>query len=280
MTDRPQSPGDPAPAARRSLRCPVLHLGARGARADSRELIGEEPLLFRIEGSDYAAVMRTPGEEIAHAAGFCLAEGIVETAGDFAGIGFCADLDPNVVEIRLQPACAARVAPLLERRGFLSQTSCGICGKQMIEELIQRIEPLPPEPLPASAVLQEAVRALLTSQQFYRRTRGSHAALVADREGRGLAFAEDVGRHNAVDKAVGRLLLERRLPEASVLVLSSRLSYELVQKAARARLAVVVSLSRPTALAVEMARRLHLGLLCAEGENGFLVFSGEDRLAG
>lgn len=262
------------------MRCPVLHLSPRGAREDSRELIGEEPLLFRIEGSAYAAVMRTPGEEIAHAAGFCLAEGLVETAEDFAGIGFCPDLDPNVVEIRLQPARAARVAPLLERRGFLSQTSCGICGKQMVEELMQHLEPLAPQTLPAHAVLREAVRALLTSQEFYRRTRGSHAALVADREGRGLAFAEDVGRHNAVDKAVGRLFLERRLSAAAILVLSSRLSYELVQKAARARLAVVVSLSRPTALAVETARKLRLGLLCAEGEEGFAVFSGADRLAG
>ncbi len=279
MANRPQDFGNPITASSRSVLLPVLHWDAAGARADSRELIGEEPLLFRIEGSAYAAVMRTPGEEIAHAAGFCLAEGLVEAAEDFAGIGFCADLDPNVVEIRLRPERARAVASLLARRGFLSQTSCGICGKQMLEELMQQIKPLAPAPLPARAVLREAVRSLLARQQCYRSTRGSHAAFLADREARGLASAEDVGRHNAVDKAVGRLLLERRLAEVSLLVLSSRVSYELVQKAARARIGVIIALSRPTALAVEMARKLHLGLLCAESEDGFLVFSGEDRLA-
>lgn len=280
MTDHPpQAENIPPPLSRSVLR-PVQRLGAAGPEADSRELIGEEPLLLRIEGSPYAAVMRTPGEEIAHAAGFCLAEGIVEAAEDFAGIGFCVDLDPNVVEVRLRPERAARVAAILERRGFLSQTSCGICGKQMLAELLQVLEPLGKGPLPQPAALQEAVRELLRSQHFYHRTRGSHAALVGDRNGRGLAFAEDVGRHNAVDKAVGRLLLERRLSHGAVLALSSRVSYELIQKAARARIPAVVALSRPTALAVAIARTLDLALVGVEDEDRLVVYSGEERLCG
>lgn len=280
MTDRPPRENDPAPPLPRSVPLPVRRLGAAGTEAECRELIGEEPLLLRIEGSPYAAVMRTPGEEIAHAAGFCLAEGIVEAADDFAGIGFCADLDPNVVEVRLRPERAARVTALLERRGFLSQTSCGICGKQMLAELLQVLEPLGKGPLPSPEALREAVRGLLSRQHFYHRTRGSHAALVGDADGRGLAFAEDVGRHNAVDKAVGRLLLERRLSRAAVLALSSRVSYELIQKAARARIPAVVALSRPTALAVTIARALDLALLGVEGGEGLVVYSGEERLAG
>jgi len=280
MTEHPPQAEEPVPPLSRSVLRPVRRLGAPGPEADSRELIGEEPLLLRIEGSPYAAVMRTPGEEIAHAAGFCLAEGIVEAAEDFAGIGFCADLDPNVVEVRLRPERAARVAAILERRGFLSQTSCGICGKQMLAELLQVLEPLGKGPLPPPGALREAVRGLLRSQHFYHRTRGSHAALVGDRDGRGLAFAEDVGRHNAVDKAVGRLLLERRLSRAAVLALSSRVSYELIQKAARARIPAVVALSRPTALAVAIARALDLALVGVEGEGGLVVYSGEERLCG
>ena len=97
-----------------------------------QELIGEEPLLIRIEGQPYSVVMRTPGEEISHVAGFCLAEGLVDEVEDFATIGYCEQMDPNVVTVTLQPKRRKRVADLLKRRGFISQTSCGICGKEII----------------------------------------------------------------------------------------------------------------------------------------------------
>jgi len=93
--------------------------------------------LIRIEGKPYSVVMRTPGEEIFHAAGFCLGEGIADSADDFLTLGYCKDLDPNVIDIRLKPERLEKVSKLLERRGFVSQTSCGICGKEKVKDLHQ-----------------------------------------------------------------------------------------------------------------------------------------------
>jgi len=102
--------------------------------------------------------------------------------------------------------------------------------------------------------------------------------MIADRDGNNLAVAEDVGRHNALDKAIGKVFLENRLEEAALLVLSSRTSYELVQKAGRARIPVVVSVSRPTSLAVDLARRLNMTLACLAPGYGLLIFCGEERI--
>nr|MDA3833007.1 formate dehydrogenase accessory sulfurtransferase FdhD [Spirochaetales bacterium] len=105
------------------------------------ELIGEEPFLIRIDDKPYSVVMRTPGEEIFHAAGFCLGEGIADSADDFKTIGYDKDSDPNIIDIWLKPERSKKIPHLLERRGFVSQTSCGICGKEMMKELNQILTP-------------------------------------------------------------------------------------------------------------------------------------------
>ncbi|MBW1792011.1 MAG: formate dehydrogenase accessory sulfurtransferase FdhD, partial [Deltaproteobacteria bacterium] len=106
------------------------------------ELVGEEPLVIRIEGEAYAVIMRTPGDETFHTAGFCLAEGIVDDFNDFATIGYCEQLDPNIIDVKLTSERLKTVAPILERKGFVSQTSCGICGKVMVEDLCQMLTPV------------------------------------------------------------------------------------------------------------------------------------------
>ena len=98
------------------------------------ELIGEEPLLIRIDAKPYSVVMRTPGDEVFHAAGFCLGEGIADSPDDFTTVGYCEDLDPNVIDVRLTPERREEVQDVLTRRGFVSQTSCGICGKEMLKK--------------------------------------------------------------------------------------------------------------------------------------------------
>jgi FdhD protein len=247
-------------------------------RNSDHELIPEEPLLIRVEDKPYSVVMRTPGDEIPHAAGFCLGEGLADNRNDFASIGFCQDLDPNVVDVRLKPERREKVSDILGRRGFISQTSCGICGKEMVKDLYQIL-------LPAEQNFQvdldkifECIDKLSESQAYYSRTRGSHAAMLFDSRLETLSFAEDVGRHNALDKAIGKLLLDGRLRDAVMVVLSSRISYELVQKAARARLPVMVSESRPTALAVEMGKTLNMTLACTAKESELIVFCGEKRI--
>lgn len=247
-------------------------------RSRSLELIGEEPLLIRIDGNPYSVVMRTPGEEIFHAAGFCLAEGIADSPDDFAAIGHCKDIDPNVIDIRLQTGRRDKIRDILERRGFVSQTSCGICGKEMIADLHQILTPLENRFQIGIRRVFDCAGQLIERQNYYPRTRGSHAALIFDDQLEMISFAEDVGRHNALDKAVGKAFMNGLLEGARLLVLSSRISYELVQKAARAKLPMMISKSRPTALAVEMGRSLNMTLACAFDEDELLVVCGEERI--
>jgi FdhD protein len=242
------------------------------------ELIGEEPLLFRIQGNPYAVVMRTPGDEIFHAAGFCLAEGIADTADDFTGIGYCKDLDSNVIEIRLKPERIDKIQPILARRGFVSQTGCGICGKQMIQDFQQTLAALQSEVAVTPTALLSCINKLVEHQQYYARTKGSHAALLLDQSLEPICFAEDVGRHNALDKAIGNALLNRSLSRAAVLVLSSRISYELIQKAARAQVPVIISNSRPTALAARMGKALNMTLAFPSKDACLTVVCGRQRI--
>jgi len=243
------------------------------------ELIGEEPLLIRIEDKPYSVVMRTPGEEVPHVAGFCLGEGLVDEFEDFSTIGYCDQMDPNVVTVKLQPARKKKVATLLKRQGFISQTSCGICGKEMIKDICQALTPLTDETKINIDKVIACVDQLVHYQDFYKRTGGSHAAMLFDSQLDVLSIAEDVGRHNALDKAIGKIFLSRQLAKARLAVLSSRISYELIQKAARAHLPILVSISRPTALAVELGQGLNMTLACMGKEPGSsLVFCGEERL--
>ena len=257
----------------------AVRIGSGGREAASLELIREEPLLIRIADRDYAVVMRTPGEERPLAAGFCLAEGIIDGPQDLATVGYDARADPNTIDIWLEPERQRRVAALLERRGFVSQTSCGVCGKALIADLQQRCEPATDDLVVGGDTLRACIADLDRQQQLYRTTRGSHAALLFDAQARLIALSEDVGRHNALDKAVGRALLDGRLAAARIVMLSSRNSYELVQKAARAGLPVVISNSRPTALAVALGEGLNLTLVFPDGE-ALVAVCGPQRIAG
>ena len=250
-----------------------------GAAARDLDLIGEEPLAIRIQGIPYGVIMRTPGDEIAHAAGFCLGEGLVDAPEDIAAVGGCDGTDANVVTVTLRESRRKKVAPLLDRRGFVSQTSCGICGREVIDDILRFVPPLTDRVRirPEDALIR--ADRLPGIQPLRRQTRASHAAALFDSSLSLISVAEDVGRHNALDKAVGKAFLDRRLPDACLLVLSSRISYELVQKAARARIPVVLAVSRPTSLAVKVAEALHLTLACLAKDSDLYVFTGHERLA-
>jgi len=247
-------------------------------RTISLELIGEEPFLIRIDEKPYSVVMRTPGEELFHAAGFCLGEGIADSVDDFITIGYCKDLDPNVIDIRLKPERREKIHDLLERRGFVSQTSCGICGKEMIKDLYQILTPAENGFEVEINRIFDCINKLSENQKHYQTTRGSHAAIIFDDQLGMISFAEDVGRHNALDKAIGKAFMNRKLFKASILVLSSRISYELVQKAARAHLPMMISNSRPTALAAEMGQALNMTLAFPADESELIIVCGEKRI--
>lgn len=243
----------------------------------SMEFIEEEPFLIRVEDHSYSVVMRTPGDEIRHVAGFCLGEGLVNTPEEIITIGYDANLDPNVIDVWLTPERRREIDHLLKRKVFVSQTSCGICGKEMLKDIQSAVQPAPEG---FTFTLDQAlacIRALSKNQKFYQRTRGSHAALLFGPENEVLAFAEDVGRHNGLDKAIGKAFLDHTLDRARILVLSSRNSYELVQKAARARIPVMISNSRPTALAARMGASLNMTLAFPIKPDQIMVVCGEHR---
>lgn len=246
---------------------------------DHHNLICEEPLLIRVEDEPYSVVMRTPGDETFHAAGFCLAEGIVDDFSDFNSIGFCADMDSNVVEVSLRTERLEKVSSLLDRKGFISQTSCGICGKGFIDEISQILVPVNIDKKITLDEVRSAFGKLTSTQKLYKKTRGSHAIVILDKSLEVLSNGEDVGRHNALDKAIGKILMARKLGNAYMAVLSSRISFEMIQKANRAGIPFILSASRPTALAVELARSMNMTLVCISDDTDLIIFSGQERIA-
>ncbi len=255
---------------------PVCHMRSGASTETAHSLLAEEPLSIRVQGNPYTVVMRTPGDEIAHVAGFCLGEGIADTMNDVGTLAFC-DEDINVVTVTLTPERSQKVPEILDRRGFISQTSCGICGKELISDLRQAIPSVDAAPVTFSCV-SRALDGLGDHQPLRDMTRACHAAALFDGDGTLLSVAEDVGRHNALDKAVGMLFLKNQLSGAHFLVLSSRISYEMVQKAARAGIAIIAAVSRPTALAVELAHDLNMTLCSLSREDGLFIYTHPERI--
>ena len=243
-----------------------------------QDFIREEPLFIRVEDRTYAVVMRTPGDEIAHAAGFCLSEGLVESPDDFASIGFCSDIDENSITVTLHEERKNLVSEQLERGGFLSQTSCGICGREMIEDLTNNLKVVEDKSVISYGQVIECVEKFFKHQEYYVRTRGTHAVMLFDSNLDIIVKAEDVGRHNAMDKAIGTLFLGNRLSDIYLAVLSSRISFEIIQKAARAGIPILISIAHPTSMAVELGLKLNMTLVCLDKKSGFIVPCGEKRI--
>lgn len=247
-------------------------------RSEPMALLDEEPLSIRVQGRPYAVVMRTPGDDLAHVAGFCLTEGLVDAPEDIVNLACCdAGGDTNVVTVTLTPQRQQQVAAHLDRRGYISQSSCGLCGKTLIDELVQELQPLQDRTLLSLGPAEARLRNLEVFQPLRESSASSHAAVLFDGDLNPLTAAEDVGRHNALDKAIGRLFLDRRLHLAKVVMMSSRISYELVQKAARARLPIFLALSRPTRLAVDMARQLQISLAGTIKSSGLYLYCHSQR---
>lgn len=247
-------------------------------RLSRTQLVAEEPLAIRIQGHPYSVIMRTPGDERDHAAGFCLGEGIVDELSDFQSISRCEGEDSNVIAVTLTDERRQRIEPMMDRRGFASQTSCGICGKEVIDDVRQFAGPLADGSVLSIGRALAAMDHFNDLQELRKKTKATHAAAIYDGNLALLSVSEDVGRHNALDKAVGRLFLDNTLSEAALVILSSRISYELVQKAARARIPIILAISRPTTLAVSLAKDLNLTLACLSRDSDLYVFCGEQRL--
>jgi FdhD protein len=264
--------------ADRAVHRRIFHWDRQSLKPSDDRVIGEEPLSIRIQGRPYSVIMRTPGEELFHVAGFCLGEGIADQPDDIQSLAFCDGSDTNVVTVTLTESRRNLIPEILERRQFVSQTSCGLCGKEIVNDLYLQIQPVTKNTRIDLNRAYECLNNLSTLQPLREKTRSSHAAALYSEDLSVLSSAEDVGRHNALDKAVGKLFLGHRLHEAAILVLSSRISYELVQKASRAKIPIIMAVSRPTDLAVELAFKMNILLICLSKGNGLDVFCNEDRI--
>ena len=227
-----------------------------GERVSRRpdHLIVEEPLEIHLDGVLVATTMRTPGHDFELAAGFCFTEGLLAGAPvrqcRYCGTGSAVESEFNVVTVD-----TGGRAPAPRPRLTTTTSACGMCGTTAVDELRERLHPLPPQPPIPLAVLASVPDRSGADQPLFDETGAVHAAAAFDRSGAALLTREDIGRHNAVDKVVGRLLLDDALPARGLGVyVSGRASFEIVQKAWAGGFGTVVAVSAPSSLAVEAAR--------------------------
>jgi FdhD protein len=243
----------------------------------------EEPLEIRIGARPLAIAMRTPGHDVELAAGFLYGEGFVDERADLVELRGASECGiENVVEVRLRDGLA--VDPARER-AFAATSACGVCGKTSIDQLFAVGLPLLEggRPRVATSLLESLPERMRRAQQLFARTGGIHAAALFDAEGGAFelrVLREDVGRHNAVDKVVGERLLAGRLPlRDSLLVLSGRAGFEIVQKAARAGIPFVAAVGAPSSLALRLAERTGMTLVGFLRRGRFNLYTGSDRIA-
>lgn len=253
----------------------------------------EEPLEIRVVADDGERVatvtMRTPGDDAELAVGFLRAEGVIDGASDVATVAPSAGRD-GVMRVTLVPG--RRVAFDALARNFASTASCGVCGRASVDAVLAsaalaarthggREAGSAPRFRVDAALLRELPARLRAAQPTFQATGGLHAVAAFDRDGRLLALREDIGRHNALDKLVGAALLAGTPDLARcVVLLSGRAGFEMVQKAAVARVPVLAAIGAPSSLAIELADRAGLTLVGFVRESGFNVYTGAERIAG
>ncbi len=256
----------------------VIRWTTESAETETHKLVGEAPLSVRVQHQPFSVGLRTPGQETDQAAGFCLTRGIVETPADFVSISYTGESAGDVVDVTLTPERWEKVSARFGQTEGEGNTRFGQDTAAVLETLCRTIPALPDGPAVDLAGGLQCLDNLNHHQPLRSVTFSTHATGVYTSSLELMTVAEDVGRHNGLDKAIGKLFRENRLNEAGVLVLSSRVSLELAQKAARARIPVIFSVSRPTALAVELASRLNMTIACLARNGGGYVYCGTHRL--
>ncbi len=255
---------------------PVQKIEDRYITADQDYVAVEEPLQIRLDDRDLVITMRTPGHDRDLAAGFLFTEGLLQQPSQIANIR---EDWRGTITIALAPGVEIDRDSLA--RNFYLTSSCGVCGKASIDSLrIAGCRCLPSgQPLIDAASLHHLPNELRRVQAIFERTGGLHAAGLFNAAGKALSTREDVGRHNAVDKLIGAAFLENRVPLSDhILMLSGRISFELVQKAVMAGIPVIAAIGAPSSLAIETARRFNVTLIGFLRDRRFNVYAGEARL--
>ena len=259
----------------------ILRVGPDGRRATVDILAGEEPMEVRVDGTAVSVTMRTPGNDFELALGFCLTEGIVDHPDDVATIRYCGQDRPagtyNIVDVRRRTP-----SPPDERlrRNVYTTSSCGVCGTTSIDAVRTHVADLGGDQVRvATDVLATLPDRLRDRQRLFDRTGGLHAAALALPDGDLRCVREDVGRHNAVDKVLGWAATRGHLPlGGNVLVVSGRVAFEIVQKAAKGGIPMIAAVSAPTSLAVDLAESVGMTVVGFVRDGGMNVYTRPDRV--
>jgi FdhD protein len=271
----------------------VVRVRGSARAADVDRAATEEPLEIRLHGRPFAVIMRTPGADRELAAGFLLAERVITGPDDLGTIEYCTDRrstaetgrqendGENIVNVTLARGSAELLDRLLaDRRQVTTNSSCGLCGRRTIESLAADVEPIRSAWTVRASVLASLPERLRARQAVFDETGGLHAAGLFTPDGAVVDVAEDVGRHNAVDKIVGRMLVREALPLSNhLLCVSGRTSFEIVQKAVFAGIPIVAAVSAPSSLAIELAREFGVTLVGFIRGDGFNIYAHPARVA-
>ena len=254
------------------------------ARACADHVALEAPLEIQVNGESLAVTMRTPGDDFALTAGFLFTESVIRNADDIETLGYgCLKEAPeerNIMQVTLKTGSIPAFERARLERNFLATSSCGVCGKTGLAAVQCLAAPLPEDALKIPATLFKGLNAQMRSaQSTFDRTGGLHAAALFTLGGELLNLREDVGRHNAVDKLIGREVLGQRTPlNTHLLMVSGRTSFEILQKAAMARIPVICAVSAPSSLAVHLARELNITLIGFLRGDTMNIYSGAERI--
>jgi len=265
-----------------AVRHRVVKVRDHGASECLDHLAVEEPLEIRLGGISLTVTMRTPGEDEELVAGFLFSEGIIVGADDLDVIARYRgpDSDPddaNVMNVILKGDM--RVARDRLRRNFVASSSCGLCGKATIEAIRATLPPVQSNLIISVERHKRLGAVMQDAQSTFEKTGGLHAAGLFDADGRMIVLREDIGRHNAVDKVIGHQVLARAVPlDRHVLMVSGRVSFEIMQKALTARIPVIAAVSAPSSMAVQMALAADMTLIGFARNGGFNLYSGAHRV--
>jgi len=255
------------------------------------DVVVEEPLEIRIGGETVAITMRTPGDDERLVLGFLFSEGIIGNVDDVGTVAHCGRPGEegygNVIDVSPGPGVALDTDRVLHaRRGTLITSACGICGRRSIADLLERTGRVDPSLEVALGVVRSSTERLRELQPRFDRTGGIHGAAACSTDGSIVAAAEDVGRHNAVDKVIGALLLERAIgqsslePPPAVLTVSGRISFEIAQKTAAAGIPVLTGVSAPTSLAIDLCQDAGIALVGFVRDGRLNVYTHAERVGG
>ncbi len=243
---------------------------------DADYLTREEPLELRIGNAPIAVVMRTPGDDLDLGTGFAVTERIVSDPSDLERVHHCSIGEHAENVLVLVPRNPEQIDLARLQRNLYASSSCGICGKRSIEHALAEAPPLEARLRSTATSLAKLPEALRNLQPTFSLTGGLHAAGLFDAAGRVALVREDIGRHNAVDKAVGAALRAGIAPSSLGVVVSGRASYEIIQKALAARISVVVAVGAVSSLAVELALRASMTLVGFASDHRLCIYSGHD----